>query len=66
MTLKVVAFWCAPWILEGVGIIERTGEDNNGEPVYSPTAFGIRFIYAHGDDSQEELEEAIERWRRAH
>ena len=66
MTLKVVAFWCAPWILEGVGIIERTGEDNNGEPVYSPTEFGIKFIDAHGDDSQEEFEEAIERLRRAH
>jgi hypothetical protein len=66
MTVKVVAFWCDPLILKGVGIIERTGEDNNGEPVYSPTEFGIKFIDAHGDDSQEEFEEAIERLRRAH
>jgi hypothetical protein len=49
MTLKVVAFWCDPLILEGVGIIERTGEDSNGGPVYSPTEFGIKFIDAHGD-----------------
>jgi hypothetical protein len=54
-----------PFILEGVEIIERTGEDSNGEPVYSPTEFGIKFIDAHGGDSQEDFDEAIERLRRA-
>jgi hypothetical protein len=66
MTVKVVAVWCDPLILERVGIIERTREDSNGEPVCSPTEFGIKFIDAHGDDSQEEFDEAIERLRHAH
>ena len=65
MTLRVVAFWCDPLILEGVRIIERTGEASNGEPVYSPTEFGIKFIDAHRQDSQEEFYEAIERLKRA-
>jgi hypothetical protein len=66
MTLKVVTFWFDPLILEGVEIIERTGEDSNGEPVYSPTEFGIEFIDAHKEDSQEEFDEAIECLRHAH
>jgi hypothetical protein len=66
MILKVVTFWFDPLILEGVEIIERTGEDSNGEPVYWPTQFGIKFIGAHKEDSQEEFDEAIERLMRAH
>ena len=46
MALRAVAFRFDPFIWEGVGIIERTGEDSNGEPVYSPTEFGIKFIDA--------------------
>ena len=69
MTIKVVALECGPAFcntFESVGILERIGEDSNGEPLYSPTEFGIKFMEAHRNDSHQDFVEAIERLRRAH
>ena len=59
MTLRAEAFRFDSFIWEGVGIFKRTGKVSNGEPVYSPTEFGIKFIDAHKEDLQEEFDEAI-------
>jgi hypothetical protein len=49
-----------------VGMIRSAGKDNSGESVYLPTEYGIKFMNAHRNDSAKELDEAIERLRRAH
>ena len=42
-------------------MIRDTRKESNGEPVYLPTEFGLKFMNAHRHDSEEELDEAIER-----
>jgi len=42
------------------------GEARNGEQLYSPTEYGIQFMEAHRDDTDEDFVEAIGRLERAH